>query len=36
MIIAVTGLAREARIVAGTGVTTLSCGGRLGLLRERL
>ena len=36
MIIAVTGLAREARIVAGAGVTVLSCGGRAGLLRESL
>ena len=36
MIIAVTGLAREARIVAGPGVTTLSCGGRSGQLREEL
>ena len=36
MIIAVTGLTREARIVAGPGVTALSCGGRSGLLREKL
>ena len=36
MIIAVTGLAREARIVAGARVTVLSCGGRAGLLRESL
>jgi hopanoid-associated phosphorylase len=36
MIIAVTGLAREARIVAGPGITALSCGGRAGLLRESL
>jgi hopanoid-associated phosphorylase len=36
MIIAVTGLAREARIVAGTGVTAICCGGRPALLREKL
>ena len=36
MIIAVTGLAREARIVAGTGVTAICCGGRSALLRESL
>jgi hopanoid-associated phosphorylase len=36
MIIAVTGLAREARIVAGVGVTVLSCGGRAALLRDSL
>jgi hopanoid-associated phosphorylase len=36
MIIAVTGLAREARIVAGPGVTVLSCGGRSVVLREKL
>ena len=36
MIIAVTGLTREARIVAGTGVTAICCGGRSVLLRERL
>jgi adenosylhomocysteine nucleosidase len=36
MIIAVTGLTREARIVAGTGVTVICCGGRSVLLREKL
>ena len=36
MIIAVTGLTREARIAAGPGIATLSCGGRTGLLREKL
>ena len=36
MIIAVTGLVREARIVASLGVTTVSCGGRSALLREKL
>jgi hopanoid-associated phosphorylase len=36
MIIAVTGLAREARIVAGTGVTAICCGGRSALLSESL
>jgi len=36
MIIAVTGLVREARIVAGVGVTAVSCGGRSALLREKL
>jgi hopanoid-associated phosphorylase len=36
MIIAVTGLEREARIVAGPGVITLSCGGRAGLLHQKL
>ena len=36
MIIAATGLVREARIVAGLGVTAVSCGGRSALLREKL
>jgi adenosylhomocysteine nucleosidase len=36
MIIAVTGLTREARIVAGAGVNVLCCGGRSTLLREKL
>jgi adenosylhomocysteine nucleosidase len=36
MILAVTGLSREARIVAGPGVTTLSCGGNTGLLHQKL
>jgi adenosylhomocysteine nucleosidase len=36
MIIAVTGLVREARIVAGLGVTAVSSGGRSALLREKL
>jgi adenosylhomocysteine nucleosidase len=36
MIIAVTGLTREARIVAGAGVNALCCGGRSALLREKL
>ena len=36
MIIAVTGLTREARIVAGAGVTVICCGGRSALLREKL
>ena len=36
MIIAVTGLTREARIVAGAGVTAICCGGRSVLLREKL
>ena len=36
MIIAATGLTREARIVAGAGVIVLCCGGRAALLREKL
>src|SRR5258706_153310 len=36
MIIAVTGLAREARIIAGPGVTVICCGGRAVLLLEKL
>jgi adenosylhomocysteine nucleosidase len=36
MIIAVTGLTREARIAAGAGVTVVCCGGRAALLREKL
>lgn len=36
MIIAVTGLAREARIVAGVGVAAICCGGRSAPLREKL
>ena len=36
MILAVTGLSREAQIVAGPGVTTLTCGGNTRLLHERL
>ena len=36
MIIAVTGLTREARIVAGAGVIVICCGGRAALLREKL
>jgi hopanoid-associated phosphorylase len=36
MIVAVTGLAREARIVAGPGIRTVAGGGRGRLLRARL
>ncbi len=36
MIIAATGLVREARVVAGLGVTAISGGGRSALLREKL
>ena len=36
MIIAVTGLKREARIAAGAGVTAICCGGRSAPLREKL
>jgi adenosylhomocysteine nucleosidase len=36
MILAVTGLSREARIVEGPGVTTLTCGGDTRLLQESL
>lgn len=36
MIVAVTGLRREARIVAGEGVRAISCGGRADVLRREL
>lgn len=36
MIVAVTGLRREARIVAGDDVRAIACGGRAGVLRREL
>lgn len=36
MIVAITGLRREARIVVGEGVRAVACGGRAGVLRREL